>query len=349
MLRILNILFLFGVTISFAQKKEVVHFSFVSAETNLIGEKVKKIDEELYGVYIPNNPSADLFKIVIDQRGIYYLNNKMQRAGDFYNPVDANHVLYKEEGVYWLFKKESEEDKTYKLYSININRKQYAHRSGLYESVVMEADLVEELMDFYKAEKIKAKFKDGVIALPELDEEMLAYKVSSPDKQGFTTDKAFSVAIKDADCVGGKVVTEIESNQYDQLSRYVEPEHKSTGLQMKLVIDESGMYTTNAQGENAVYIFKPNDENYALKKIDRFGYVALMKQKNGFYRLLIFKPNGQNIEFSAIKEGMDHGFFSDSENRLDNGQRLYLLCDLDKYLKYGTQAAGSYAGSRTHW
>jgi len=347
MLRILNIVFLLSVSVSFAQKK-YVHFSFESSETKFIGEKVKVLDEELYGVYIPEAPSAEMVKIIIDQSGIYYLNDKMERSTDLYTTSSADHILYKDETNYWLFKK-SEGAKSYRLFKMQLSRKEYKSRLSYFEPVMMEEEFVEELMDFYHEEKVKAKYKDGVVALKEIDEEMLVYVVTSTEKKRFSPDPAFTVYVKSPDCISGNIIEKFEDNQFDELKMTVKPVHQGTGLQEKIVIDASGMYSCTASGDNKSYIFKPDDANYILKKIDRYGYVALIKTENEFYRMIIFKPSNKQISFSAIRENADHGFYSESESRVAKGARVYLLCELNKYLKYGIDRAGTYNGTRLHW
>jgi len=342
---LLNILFLMTVSVSFAQKK-YAQFSFESAETGLIGDKVKMLDKELFGVFIPREATPEKSKIIVDQKGIYFLNDKNEAGEFFYSASNADHILYNEEGHYWLFKKQ--EDGTFTLYQLNISRKEYKYKAGWWEPVLMDAELVEELLDYYKAEKIKVKFKDDVLHMKELDEEMLVYvEKTNPEKVVFDVDQKFSVYIKSPDCVEGNLVETFEENQYDELSLNLKGELKNTGLMDKLVIDATGMYSTD--GDKKFYVFKPDDPNYVLKKIDNYGYVALIKMENEFYHLLIIKPSNRQINFLAIKESHDHGFYSDSEHRVDQGERLYLLCDLTKYLKFGVDKANSYNGNRMHW
>lgn len=342
---LLNILFLLTVTTSIAQKK-YVPFIFETAETKLIGEKVKMLDKDLFGVFIPSETTEDSSKIIVDQKGIYFLNSQNEAGEFFYNTSNSDHILYKEEGHYWLFKKREEEK--YELYHLNISRKEYKYKNGWWEPVMMEEELVEELLDYYKVEKIKAKYKEGVFHLNELDEEMLVYVVNKNEQQlSFKVDQNFTVYVKSPDCVDGHVVEKFEENQYDQLTINVKGELTNTGLMDQLVIDESGMYSTD--GETKMYVFKPDDPNYVLKKIDNYGYVALIKMENEFYHVLIFKPSNRQINFSAIKESHDHGFYSESEYRVDQGERLYLLCDLNRYLKFGIDKANGYNGTRLHW
>ena len=93
---LLNILFLLTVSTSFAQKK-YTQFSFESADTKLIGEKVKMLDEDLFGVFIPKEKTAEQSKVIIDQKGIYFLNDKNEPGEFFYSASNSDHVLYKEE------------------------------------------------------------------------------------------------------------------------------------------------------------------------------------------------------------------------------------------------------------
>ena len=346
---LLNILFLTCFITSLAQNNTHQDFVVKYPGFTELGQKVNALKPEFYGLFLNAPASNDSAKLVIDEKGIYFLDASMHASTFFYEVSNEDHVLFYDDAVYWLFKKNEEED-YYKLYEISVTARPGLPAKGYVSLVNILAEDKDDFLQECKDFKVKAKDKGGLVYLDSLQNDLFFYHKSNPQEFTFSTDPALDVVVKAIDCSPGKPHQWLDSAQYDILKLdKAMTDQRGNSVNEYLVIDESGIYSYPESDHAAIlYLYKPNDPNYAFQKIEG-GYLTLRRRPSGYFDLTVISMKGKNASLSELKLE-NHAFYSLSEKGIMDGVTTYFLCnELEKYLLYGLAEKGSFTGNKFHW
>ncbi len=350
MKRAVKVIFLLGWTFSFAQTANELSFQFSSSDYSKIGKKVTGLNQDVWGVFLGDAADDSRAKLVIDESGIYFLNNAMQKSVVVYDTSNTESVLYQDQGKYWLFAKSTEADKLFTFYEIAVVRKPGMTPSGYISPMVMTADKLTDFLEECKNEGIKVKAKDNVVALDSLNPILFHYYRPSAQKISVNIDPAFDVVIESPQCSAGKEQKWLDTAQYDVLKlNSALTDQRGKPVDEFLVIDKSGIFTfAEGKKDQPHYLYKIGDANYAFQKTAN-GYLTFQKLASGHYDMVVIMPKGKLVQLFELKRE-SHAFFSLSKNKVINGVVTYFICnELEKYLLYGKAGKGDYTGSKFHW
>lgn len=343
MIKALKILFLCCFSYSIAQDTVEVKFEFLSPEYASIGKKIEHVDPEFFTLYIDESKEDDR-KLLIDEKGIYFDDGETM----FFDASNENHILYQDHSMYWLFKK-GEEDKSWKLFEMNLMHKPGQISHGSWAEVCIPGSKVEDFLTDCKADKIKAKYKDGLITLPALNEYFFDYyKFSKKKKYAFTKDPELDAVIESPDCSPGNPFHWLDDAQYDVLIlKETATDADGNATPSKLVIDETGVYFDKG-GDDKQYLFKKDDPDYVWHRAER-EYLLYQKLPSGYWNMYSMTAKGKSVKLYQIKKG-NHEFYSLSKHKVINGRITYFICnELEKYLLYAKMPIGEFQGQKAHW